>query len=78
MSVVLQIWNTGNALSCWRMNTYTMLSNSSSKIMFFCTLCYTKIPFALRVEQESVPHQFALDHRLQSINEKLKKMEFCF
>ena len=54
---------------------YTVLSNSSSKIMFFCTMCYTKIPFALRVDQESASHQSILDQRLQSIEEKLNKLE---
>lgn len=54
---------------------YTVLSNSSSKIKFFCTMCYTKVPFALRVDQESTSHQSALDQRLQSIEEKLKNLE---
>ena len=30
---------------------YSMLTTSSSKIMFFCTLCYSKVPFALKVKQ---------------------------
>ena len=54
---------------------YTVLSNSSSKIMFFCTLCYTKVPFALKVEQDSVSHQSVIDKKLQSIEEKLENLE---
>ena len=42
--------------------------------MFLCT-CYTKIPFALKVEQESASHQSTLDQRLQSIEDKLKVLE---
>lgn len=34
-------------------NKYNMLSNSSDKIMFFCTLCFSKVPFALRIESET-------------------------
>ena len=33
-------------------NEYNMLSTSSNKIMFSCTLCYSKIPFALKIEDE--------------------------
>lgn len=50
---------------------YKMLGSSSSKIMFFCTLCYTKVPFALKIEHESVSHHNALEKRLKSIEDKL-------
>ena len=39
---------------------YTVLSSSSCKIMFFCSLCYTRIPFALRVEDESLARSRSL------------------
>ena len=43
--------------------------------MISCTMCYTKIPFALRVDQESAFRQSVLNQRLQSIEEKLNNLE---
>ena len=41
-----------------------MLTTSSDQIMFFCSMCYTKVSFALRVEDENTT-------KLQSVENKL-------
>ncbi|MCY3929439.1 MAG: hypothetical protein OXG81_14325, partial [Acidobacteria bacterium] len=60
---------------------YNMLSTSSAKIMFFCTLCYSKVPFALKVKQETTHGYDALDSRLKVIEKQLvdslQKYESC-
>lgn len=48
---------------------YTVLSSSSCKIMFFCSLCYARVPFALRVDDE----QQNLEDRLKAVEDKLTK-----
>ena len=45
---------------------YDMLTTSSDQIMFFCTMCYTKVSFALRVEDENTT-------KLQSVENKLSE-----
>ena len=45
-------------------NEYDMLTTSSNQIMFFCTMCYAKVSFALRVEDENTT-------KLQSVENKL-------
>ena len=74
---------------CWEhrecanlsIDEYNMLTTSSSKIMFFCTLCYSKVPFALKVKQESNHSYDALEARLKNIEkqlvESLQKYESC-
>ena len=47
-------------------NEYDMLTTSSNQIMFFCTMCYTKVSFALRVEDENTT-------KLQSVENKLSE-----
>jgi len=57
---------------------YLVLSNSNSKIMFFCSLCYSKVPFSLNMERKAASQQSALEQRLQSIEDKLKNLgSFC-
>jgi len=46
--------------------------------MFFCSLCYTKVPFALHIEQKSASQQSILEERLQSIEDKLKNLNSSF
>ena len=52
-----------------------MLSNSSDKIMFFCTQCYTKartkVPFALKTETK-ISQQ---DEEQQNFNKRLQAVE---
>ena len=58
------------------LNEYNMLSNSCKKIMFFCTLCFSKVPFALRVESEALAKSQELENfntRLEAVEEKLTK-----
>jgi len=55
-------------------NEYTVLSNSSSKIMFFCSICYTKVPFALKVKDEATNNHETLQKSLESINSNLSKL----
>ena len=43
-----------------------MLTTSSDQIMFFCTMCYTKVSFALRVEDENTT-------KLQSVENKFSE-----
>ena len=50
---------------------YNMLGSSSSKIMFFCTLCYSKVPFALKVESESTNRYDILELKLKTAEDKL-------
>lgn len=53
---------------------YTVLSNSSSKIMFFCTWCYKKVPFALKIESEAQSKQEILEANFKTINTKLSEL----
>ena len=34
------------------LNECNILGNSSKNIMFFCTLCFSKVPFALKLDSE--------------------------
>ena len=55
-------------------NEYDVLSGSSDKIMFFCTQCYTKVPFALNVESkisQQDEEQQKFDKRLQAVESKI-------
>ena len=56
---------------------YNMLSSCSDKIMFFCTQCYSKVPFALKVET-TTSHQYQeqqnIDKRLQVVESKIKEL----
>ena len=56
---------------------YTMLSNSSSKVMFFCTWCYKKVPFALKIESEAQSRQeeFEMSELHSNIAEVAKNFE---
>ena len=57
-------------------NEYNMLSKSCKKIMFFCTLCFSKVSFALRVESEASTKSQELEifnTRLEAVEEKLTK-----
>ena len=54
-----------------------MLSNSSNKIMFFCTLCFSKVPFALKIESETSAKSQELGNfntRLETVEEKLTEV----
>lgn len=53
---------------------YSILTTSSSKIMFFCSLCYTKVPFALKLKQESTYHYQTIDNNLKATDSKLVGM----
>ena len=58
-------------------NEYNMLSNSSKKIMFFCTLCFSKVPFALRIESEATAKSQEsenLKSRMEAVEEKLTEV----
>ena len=61
--------------SCASLTTeeYTVLSSSSCKIMFFCSLCYARVPFALRIDEESLAQQQRFEDRLKSVEDKLTK-----
>ena len=50
---------------------YDMLSNGSDKIMFFCTQCYSKVPFALKTETK-ISQQ---DEEQQNFNKRLQAVE---
>ena len=52
-------------------NEYNILSGSSEKIMFFCTLCYTKVAFALKVDSGTS----ALQQEQQNVNARLEAVE---
>ena len=52
---------------------YTVLSSSSCKIMF-CNLCYARVSFALRVDDESLAQQQKFEDRLKSVEDKLTKV----
>ena len=47
--------------------------------MFFCSLCYARVPFALRIDEESLAQQQRFEDRLKSVEDKLteavKKMD---
>ena len=43
---------------------YDMLTTSSDQIMFFCTMCYTKVSFALRVEDENTTKLLSVENKL--------------
>lgn len=49
---------------------YSVLSSSSCKIMFFCSLCYYRVPFALRIQDE----QQKSEDRLKSVEDKLTEV----
>ena len=51
-----------------------MLTNSSNKIMFFCTFCFSKVPFALKVESETSAKSQELETRLETVEEKLTEI----
>ena len=53
---------------------YSMLSNSSSKIMFFCTWCYNKVPFALKIEKEAQSNKEMFEANFTTINTKLSEL----
>ena len=53
---------------------YNMLTNSSNKIMFFCTFCFSKVPFALKVESETTVKSQELEARLGTVEEKLTEI----
>ena len=44
------------------------------RLCFFCSLCYTKVPFALKVKDETTSNHEALQTDLQSINSKLSEL----
>ena len=50
---------------------YNMLSSCSDKIMFFCTQCFLKVPFALKIDTEK-SHQY---HEQQNIDKRLQVVE---
>jgi len=37
----------------------------------FCSLCYSKVPFASRVEDESLTQQQKFEDRLRSVEDKV-------
>ena len=51
---------------------YTVLSSSSCKIMF-CSLCYARVLFALRIDEEPLAQQQKFEDRLKSVEDKLTK-----
>ena len=53
---------------------YSMLSNSSSKIMFFCTWCYKKVPFALKIEKEAQSNKEMFEANFTTITTKLSEL----
>ena len=56
-------------------NEYDMLTTSSDQIMFFCTMCYTKVSFALRVEDENTTKLQSVDNKLsEKINNLSQKI----
>ena len=53
---------------------YSVLSSSSAKIMFFCSLCYSKVPFALKIQDEAVNYQQKIDEKIKLIEGRLSKI----
>ena len=53
---------------------YSVLTSSSVKIMFFCSLCYSKVPFALRVQDEAVNYQQKVDERIKLLEDRLSNI----
>ena len=53
---------------------YSMLSNSSSKIMFFCTWCYKKVLFALKIKTEAQSNKDMFEASFSTINTKLSEL----
>ena len=53
---------------------YTILTTSSSKVMFFCSFYYTKVPFALKTKQESSSHYEIINNNLKATENKLTQM----
>ena len=59
------------------MSEYNVLTNSSNKIMFFCTFCFSKVPFALKIESETSAKSQELENfntRLETVEEKLTEI----
>jgi len=44
------------------------------RLCFFCSLCYRKVPFALKVKDEVINSHEALQTNLQSIDSKLSEL----
>ena len=42
--------------------------------MFFCTFCFSKVPFALKVESETSAKSQELETRLETVEEKLTEI----
>ena len=53
---------------------YSVLTSSSAKIMFFCSLCFSKVPFALKVQDEAVNYQRNVDERIKLLEDRLSKI----
>ena len=56
---------------------YNMLTNSSNKMMFFCTLCFSKLPLALKIESETSAKSQEMENfntRLETVKVKLTEI----
>ena len=53
------------------------LSSCSDKIMFFCTQCFSKVPFSLKIDTD-ISHQYQeqqnFDKRLQAVESKINEL----
>ena len=42
--------------------------------MFFCSLCYSKVPFALKVQDDAATYQQNVDQRIKLLEDRLSKI----